>query len=233
MRNRAVASTLSRVKKLLVGCLIIVVLGVILFAVGGYFLYRAASPYVENARDYLEGMREVGDLEKQITNTTPYAPPESGELTEAQVERFVRVQDSVRAALGQRFNEIDQKYQRLKADAEARRQPSVGDMMNALSDIANVFVQARRYQVNALNQEGFSQAEYSWVRDRVFQAAGMEITAMVDLQKLESAVREGTGIDNIGAPRVPSPEVPEKNRALVKPHLDKLDDWLPLAFFGL
>lgn len=220
-------------KKLLVGCLVIAVLGAIVVAVGGYFLYRAASPVLENARTYLEEMSELGELDKQITNTAPHAPPETGELTEAQVVRFVRVQDGVRAALGQRFNEIEQKYQHLKANAEARQQPTVSEMLSALSDIANVFVQARRFQVNALNQEGFSQVEYSWVRDRVFQAAGMEVTSMVDLKKLESAVREGTGIDNIGAPRVPSPDVPEKNRALVKPHLSKMDEWLPLAFFGL
>ena len=35
-------------------------------------------------------------------------------------------------------------------------------------------MQARRYQVDALNQEQFSQAEYCWVRDRIFQAAGMK-----------------------------------------------------------
>ena len=220
-------------RKLLIGCLVIAVLGAIVFAVGGYFLYRAASPVFENARNYFEGMSELGELEKKIANTAPHAPPETGELTETQVQRFVRVQDSVRGALGQRFNEIEQKYQHLKANADAQQQPSMGEMLSALSDIANVFVQARRFQVNALNQEGFSQAEYSWVRDRVYQAAGMEITSMVDLKKLEEAVRQGTGIDNIGAPRVPSPNVPEKNRALVKPHLDKMDQWLPLAFFGL
>jgi hypothetical protein len=61
----------------------------------------------------------------------------------------------------------------------------------------------------------------------------MEVTAMVDLQKIEETVREGTGIENIGAPKVPSPNVPEKNRAVVKPYLAKMDEWLPLAFFGL
>jgi hypothetical protein len=219
------------VKKLLVGCLVIVVLGAVVFAVGGYFLYRAATPVLENARNYVRGMSELGELEKEILNTAAYAPPESGELTDAQMQRFVRVQDSVRASLGQRFNEIEAKYQHLKADRQ--QQPSVSEVVSALGDMANVFVQARRFQVHALNQEGFSQAEYTWVRDRVFQAAGMEITSMIDLQKLGEAVREGTGIENIGAPKVPSPKVPEKNRALVKPHLDKMEHWIPLTFFGL
>ena len=44
-------------KKLLVGCLVIVVLGAILFAVGGYILYRAASPVIQDARNYLRTSR--------------------------------------------------------------------------------------------------------------------------------------------------------------------------------
>jgi hypothetical protein len=220
-------------KKFLVGCLVIVVLGGILFAVGGYLLYRAASPVLEDARNYLSRMAELGDLEKDIANRTPYTPPATGELTETQMQRFARVQDSTRSALGQRMTEIEAKYADLKTKADGGQQPSAGEIFSALGEIGTIFVQARRYQINALNQEGFSQAEYSWVRDRVFQAAGMEVTNMIDLKKIEDAVRNGTGIDNIGAPRVPTPKVPEANRAIVKPYLERMDDWLPLAFFGL
>lgn len=219
-------------KKLLGGCLVVLVLGAIVAGVGAYFLYRAASPVIQNARNYLEGMNELGEIEKQISNRSTYAAPQAGELTEEQVQRFVRVQDNVRAALGQRFREIEEKYEYLR-NSSGDRQPSVGEVLSSLSEIGSLFVQARRFQVSALNQEGFSQDEYSWVRDRVFQAAGMEVTQMVDLRKIESAVREGTGIENIGAPRVPSPDVPERNRELVKPHLQKMDQWIPLAFFGL
>lgn len=211
----------------------IVVLGGVLAAVAGFYLYRTASGVVENARNYLEGMSELGELEKQITSRSPYAAPASGELTDAQMERFARVQASVRAALGERVNEIEKKYEHLKANADTQQQLSLREVIGALQEITSLFVQTRRFQVNALNQEGFSQSEYSWVRDRVFQAAGMEVTAMLDLKKIEDAVREGTGIENIGAPKVPSPNVPEKNRALVKRYLTKMDEWLPLAFFGL
>jgi hypothetical protein len=220
-------------KKLLAGCLVVLVLGAIVAGIGAYFLYRAASPVLQNARNYLEGMNELGELERQITNKSSFAAPATGELTEDQVQRFVRVQDGVRGALGQRFREIEEKYQYLKNTSGDQKEPSISDVLSSLSEIGNLFVQARRFQVNALNQEGFSQAEYSWVRDRIFQAAGMEVTQMVDLRQIESAVREGTGIENIGAPRVPSPDVPEKNRELVKPHLQKMNDWIPLAFFGL
>jgi hypothetical protein len=219
-------------KKFLVGCLVVIVLCVIALGVGGFFLYRAASPMIDNARNYLQGLSELGKLQKEIKNQSPYSAPASGELTEAQVQRFVRVQDSVRAALGQRMTEIDEKYKHLK-NADGGRQPSFTEVMAALSELGNAFLQARRFQVNALNAEGFSQDEYSWVRDRVFQAAGVEVTNMVDLRKLEDAVERGTGIEDIGVDRLPRSNVPEKNRALVKPHLSKVDDWIPLAFFGL
>jgi hypothetical protein len=223
------------VKKLLVGCLVIAVLAGVLFAVGGYILYRAATPVFDSARGYLEGLGGIGELDKDIVNQSSYTAPASGELTQEQVERFARVQDSVRKALGQRMSEIEEKYKRFKVNAENREQPSIGDMLSGLNDIANVFMQARRFQVNALNEEKFSQAEYSWVRDRIFQAAGKEVVNRVDLKKIGEAVRDNTGInvDASRAPDVPLPPVPEKNRELVKPYLDRMDSWIPLAFFGL
>ena len=220
-------------KKLLIGCLVLLVLGGIVAAVGSYFLYRAASGVVERAQNYLQGMNELGELEKQITNRAPHVPPASGELTEDQVQRFVRVQDSVRASLGQRFEEIEKKYEHLKGGTDANRQPSVTEMMTALGDLANLFVQARRFQVNALNQERFSQDEYSWVRDQIFQAAGVDVASRIDLRKIEESIRQNTGIDDISAPEMPTLKVPERNRELVKPHLDKMDQWIPLVFFGL
>jgi hypothetical protein len=222
-------------KKLLFGCLGIAVLAGILFAVGGYILYRAASPVFDSARGYLQGLSKLSELDKNIVNQSAYAPPETGELTQSQVERFARVQDSVRKALGQRMTEIEEKYKRFKVNAENREQPSIGEVLNGLNDIAGVYTDARRFQVNALNEEKFSQAEYSWVRDRVFQAAGKEVVNQVDLKKIEDAVRNNTGVsvDTSRAPTVPLAPVPEKNRELVKPYLDQMDSWIPLAFFGL
>ena len=220
-------------KKLLVGCLVIVALGAIAVATGSYFLYRAATPYIEDARNYLRGLSELSDLEKNITNRTPYSPPSSGELSETQVQRFTRVQDHVRTTLGQRMKEFEEKYQHLKTDNPGNRQPSFSEMMSGLRDLASVFTDARRYQVDALNKEGFSQEEYSWVRTRVFEAAGIEVANMIDFGQLERAVREGTGMEDFTAPRIPTRDVPEKNRALVKPYLKQMDEWLPLAFFGL
>jgi hypothetical protein len=220
-------------KKLLFGCLVIVVLGGIVAAVGAYILYRAASPLIEDTRTYYQGMSQLSEIERQIENTSAYAPPASGELTEDQVQRFVRVQQQLRKALGQRMTEIEEKYQHLKANSDSQLPVAITDMLSGLRDITSVYVDARRYQVEALNVERFSQEEYSWVRDRMFQAAGMEVTSRIDVEKLEEAIRRGTGVEDLRADRLPRPNVPARNRALVKPYIEQMSDWLPLVFFGL
>lgn len=220
-------------KKILLALLLLFALGGVMAVAATYFLYRAASGVFDNARSYVESMSELGELDKQIANQTRHVPPEGGELTEDQVARFARVQDHVRTGLGQRFEEIEKKYEHLKVNAVSGEQPSMAEMMIALGDLANLFVQARRFQVDALNRERFSQAEYSWVRDRIFQAAGVHVTSSIDLRKLEESLKQTTGIESLSAPSLPTIDVPEKNRELVKPHLGKMDHWIPLVFFGL
>jgi hypothetical protein len=201
----------------------------VVIGVGSYFLYRAASPLIQDARNYLEGMSQLGEIDRQITNRSSYAAPASGELTDPQVQRFVRVQEHVRGQLGQRFKEIESKYEYLRSS----NNPSVTELLSSLREITGVYVDARRYQVEALNRENFSQGEYSWVRDRVFEAAGMEIGSRIDIEKLSEAIRNGTGVEGISTENIPKPNVPAKNRELVKPHVGKMDEWLPLVFFGL
>lgn len=220
-------------KKLLVGCLVVLALGAVLIAAGAFILYRAASPLIEDARSFVQGFAELDALEQQIVNTAPHSPPASGELAETQVERFVRVQEHVRKALGRRIDELEQKYQHLKADGPAAAQPSMGEVLSALGDMTTLVTDARRFQIEALNREKFSQEEYSWVRARVFQAAGVEVTSMIDLSRIEDAVRQSTDRLDTLKERLPRPEIPLKNRELVKPLVDRLDEWLPLAFFGL
>jgi hypothetical protein len=219
-------------KKLLFGCLFIIVLGAIVAGVGSYLLYRAASPLIDDARSYLDGMSQLDEIERQITNKGDYSGPASGELTETQVRRFARVQQHVRGSLGKRMDEIEAKYEYLRSSGDTKS-PPITELLSSLRDIAGVYLDARRYQVEALNKEGFSQDEYSWVRDRVFAAAGMEIGSRIDLESLQDAVRNGTGLESIGTDQLPKVNVPPRNRELVKPYVAQMDEWLPLMFFGL
>ncbi len=220
-------------QKLLIGCLVIVVLAAIALGVGGFFAYRATRPAFEQARDYVSNLGRLGELtelDKQIANRRTFSAPANGELTESQVERFVRVQQHMRQGLGARMQEIETKYQGLANDSS--RQPTPSEVFSGLADLAGLFVDARRFQVDALNTEGLSQSEYDWVKAHVYAAAGIEVVSRIDLQQIEKMARDGAAQVGVEPPAVPTPDVPEHNRELVKPHLAEMKEWLPLAFFG-
>lgn len=220
-------------QKLLVGCLVIVVLCAVGLGIAGYLGYRAAQPALQQAREYVTSLGRLGELsglEEQITNRSTFAAPANGELSEAQVDDFVRIQTHMREGLGSRMQEIEAKYKGLSSDSE--RQPTPSEVFSALADVAGLFVDARRYQVEALNTEGLSQAEYDWVKGRVYAAAGMQVASGFDLRQIEKMARDGAAQVGVEAPEIPAPDIPERNRELVKSHMSQMKDWLPLAFFG-
>jgi len=207
-------------KKLLVGCLIVVIIAIIGVGAAGYFAYRAVKPVIDNASNYMEKAREVTRLGENITVKTPFEAPSSGELTKQQVERFIAVQTRVRSELSDKWTEIEQKSKALREKAE---------FTSVFSDIANIWVDARKSQVNALNIQKFSEAEYEWVRRRVYEAAGVQLAGSIDLSRIESLA----GRNGVTIPDVDLPKVPEKNIALVKPHVAKIKEWIPMAALGL
>jgi hypothetical protein len=219
------------VRKFFVWLFGIVVIGAVVLAATGYFAYRAARPALQSAREYVAGFgQQLDDLEKKVANQQPFAQPANHELTKDQVERFARVQNSVRAALGQRVGDIEAKYRHLKVNADGPNLPSVSDLLSGVSELSSVLVDARRAQVDALNQEKFSSGEYDWVRKEFYQAAGVNSVnrRLGDLQKLINSSSEGVVVTERSFVKAPA-----ANRELVKPYQRYLDDWLPLLFFGL
>jgi hypothetical protein len=222
------------VKKFLAGCLIVLVIAVIGLSVVGFYAYRWARPMIESTANYLDRARELSRLADRITNKSPYVPPEKGELTAVQVERFVAVQTRVRDELGTRWTEIETKSAQIRDKTrENQRDLTFAEFTSVFSDLAGIYSEARRAQVNALNVQRFSDAEYTWVRRRVYEAAGVEIAGGIDMSKIEELAREGALKSNVKLPDMPKPTVPEANITLVKPHLAKIKEWVPMAILGL
>jgi len=217
-------------KKILVGCLIVIVIAIIGFGAAGYYAYRAMKPVIDNAANYVDKAREVTRLGEQIKIKTPFQPPASGELTQTQVERFVAVQTRVRSDLGDKWDQIEKQSKEIRAKADANRNDwTLAEFTSVFSQIANIWVDARKSQVNALNIQRFSEGEYEWVRRRVYEAAGITITGKIDLSKIEKLA----GQQGVTVPQMDLPDVPKKNIELVKPHLAKIKEWIPLAALGL
>lgn len=221
-------------KKILAGCLIVLVIAAIGVAVAGYYAYRAMKPVIDNASSYLDKAREVTRLGEDIRIKTRFEAPANDELTASQVERFIAVQTRVRDELGDKWAEIE----KTSADIKARTDTNAKDwtlieFTSVFSEIANIWLDGRRAQVKALNIQRFSESEYQWVRRRVYEAAGVNLAGNMDLSKIEALARDNASRNGVNLKPMDLPKIPEKNIALVKPHAAKVREWIPMAVLGL
>lgn len=215
-------------KKLAIGCLVVLVLAGMAGAVGTWWVYRKVTTTVGQFAE----LGSVPELERSVRNKAPFDAPASGELTAAQVERFVRVQRAVRASLGRRFAEMEQKYKTLLAKKEATV-VDVPQLVAAYRDLAAAWMDAKRAQIEALNAAGFSLEEYRWVRRQVYAAVGLPILDL-DVGRLVENIQKGTA-EEAPAELAGSvgPGGPEVNQRLVEPYRGELEDNAALASFGL
>jgi hypothetical protein len=203
----------------------------ILAAVGAFWAY---VHIVEPTRDYLAAMQRmaaIGDLDRGISKKGPFVPPASGELTPEMAARFARVQQSVREALGSRYDELARRAGALQKAVASGRTAPIAAVMDAYTDVVSAVEDGKRAQIEALNRAGFSLDEYEWVRRRMYEAAGLLVTS-VDVESIRRALTsrgEGVTVEPVPAPG----HAPAKNRELVQPYVERLKAWLPLAWFGL
>jgi hypothetical protein len=224
-------------KKFLAGCLMGLLLLGVLVGATLYFTWGYIAPVVATVTGVASGATRLGeavDIDRELRNTGTFEPPVTGELTADQVTRFVRVQQQTRAALGDRAGAFADKYRELSRQTPEGTVvvPSLPDVLGGVKDLSGVYLDAWRAQVAAMNAAGFSRSEFSWVRVRVYQAAGLE-AVRYDARDLADAigrVAEGARLD---VPTVTLPDAPAANRALVAPHRELIRSWLGMVFFGL
>lgn len=221
-------------KKALAGCLIVLVIALIGFGVAGYYAYRAMRPVFDSAGNSLDKAREVTRLGEDIKNTDKFEPPANGELTETQVERFVAVQSRVRSDLSDKWDQVEEKSSQIRAKADRKAGDwTLSEFTAVFSDIASIYLDGRKSQIVALNTQRFSEAEYEWVRRRVYAAAGVELAGNMDLSRIEALARDQASRNGVSLPAMDLPKVPAKNVSLVKPHVSKIKEWVPMAVLGL
>ena len=215
-------------KKLVIGCLAAFIIVAVAGGILGWFFV------IQPARQYIAAFRQLGalsDFDRQVKNTVAFTPPEAGELTEKMVKRFASVQDAMQTRLGAKMQQLQQQHERMSRSMEGSGPRDAGAVFTALRDLAGVVTEAKRIQVDALNQMGFSVAEYQWVRDQVYRAAGTGF-AQLDFKAIGDAAQKGD-FQLEPQQKGGKGEVPEKNKELVKPYLDKIQQWITLAWMGL
>lgn len=219
------------------GCVSGLLLVAALGGAAAYFAWDYVGPLVSTVSDVKDGVTRLGtltDIDRDLRRTGPFDAPTSGELTADQVTRFIRVQQQVRSTLGTRAEAFATKYRELSGRTPEGTVvvPSPAQLLGGLRDLSDVYLDAWRAQVQAMNDAAFARSEFSWVRARVYQAAGLD-ALRYDARDLASALErlaEGARLD---VPAVTLPDAPAANRTLVRPHLDELKASLPMAAFGL
>jgi len=215
-------------KKLAIGCGIVLVVVAIAAAGVAYYVYRQVAP----ALSQFSELAAVPDLERSVQNRTPFTPPATEELTEAQIEKLVQVQTQVRRRIGERISEFETKYKALahKENADVTDAPTV---LRAYADLVKTWLDAKRGQVEALNAAGLSLEEYRWIRDQAYRALGMPFVDL-DFAKIVEDARTGVTSEAPGQLRgALGPAGPEINRARIEKFKKQLEENLALASFGL
>lgn len=246
-------------KKLVIGCSLALVLCVIAASAGFYyFVYRPARTFVAS----ISQIGDVAELDAKVVNTTAFTAPADGRLSEAQVRRFVSVQESLQARMGTKATQLQVKYKAIQERKDAG--VALADVVGAYRDLFDVIAEAKKAQVDALNAQALSLNEYAWVKTRFYEAAGVSATG-IDLREMVSRVQSGD-LDAVqgllrdageamqgavsSAPRAPeatkagqdapSPGtdtpgagIPDINKALVAPFTAKVPTWMVYSAFGL
>ena len=209
------------VKVLLVVAAVLFVAAVGAVAAGYFMFYKPLL----SANTYVVGARR---LESIIADKSPYDPPGSGELTDDQVARFVTVEERIQKTVGARMATFRAQYEVLTQIPDG---PTSRTVRHAMGEIGGVYLQAKETQYKALNEVGFSKAEYEWVRQQAYAAAGLPF-AHLDLPQIltdPANLEEVIPIERAPASAV----VAGRNRHFVDQHAARLKDWLVLAFFDL
>jgi hypothetical protein len=217
-------------KKFAIGCGTVVLLVIIAGAVGFYYvMHRVGSTVAQFA-----ALASIPDIERQVQDKDPYSPPASGEFTEAQLSQLLAVQAAVKQKLGARFEVLDGKYRTL-SESLKHRDATVMDapaILSAYRDLAAAYIDAKKWQVEALNGQHLSLAEYKWVRKQAYAAVGLTVMNF-DLAEIIDDVKAGRQPPPQHVDLAVGPTGPEQNQKLVEPHHKTLEDNVALAFLGL
>jgi hypothetical protein len=190
-------------------------------------VYRKVSSTVSGFAE----LATIPELERSVKNRTPFQAPASGEVKSAQLDRYMSVQQKVRSRLGTRVAEFEQKYRTLLAKDSATVTDAPA-LISAYRDLATTYVEAKRVQVDALNEARLSLDEYRWVRRQAYAALGMPMMDL-DMSQLVQEVESGRTPTSPVATTPLGPSGSPATVKLVEPHRKTLEANAGLAFFGL
>lgn len=207
-------------KKLLTGCLVVVLVLVVGAGAAWWFLLRpmwnAGGEMLSGAKDWATSL-DLGD----ITNQTPYDPPVDGRLTEAQVAALVQVQGAVVRDMGTDLQVLAERARQAQAARAQGQPPNLQDAAVLYREGMAVMGRLKDAQARAVNEAGLSRDEYAFIRRQAMAALPLLVdtgglAGMAGLPGLPAAAPE----DDAGRAAA------RHNAELLRPHLPLLNQTL-------
>src|SRR5690625_4032186 len=179
-------------------------------------------------------LEDISEANKSIRYKSSSSPRENKEMKAGEVNRYVQVHKSISDNLENRLSEVHEKYDELAEQLDGR-EPRISDLTGAYSDLIQMYSNAKEFQVNALNDQGFSLEEYRYVQLSFYQALGVELFSF-DIDQIAAAASQGDfniDMDEFRNLQSQMDEVPQSNRELVSTYKDDADTWLIFGWWGL
>lgn len=215
-------------KKLAIGCGVVLLLVGIGAAAATYYVYNRVSSTLTQFAE----LGQVPELERDIRNKSTFVPPPSEELTDSQIDKLLKVQTHVRQRIGDRMATFEAKYKTL-AEKETATLGDAPALLAAYRDLAATWMDAKRSQIDALNAAELSLEEYRWIRDQAYRALGLAYVDL-DIARIVDDAKRGAASTEPGRLRgAVEPSGPETNRTRVEKFRKQLEQNLALASFGL
>ncbi len=209
------------------GCLAIFTFGVAVAAIA--FYVGAIEPRTEGARAWksaADAFGEVVKLEADVENAEPFDAPADGQLSDAQLARFVSVQERLDTEGEAAKARVLDRAAAVRAALQSDASTSVATAQLA-EELAAAMGALKATQVAAMNGAGFSVDEYRWVQRATLAALGVSVMP-TDLRGIAGG---GDPSDALGRVREGG-ETNAYNEALAAPYAEQRADWATLAVLG-
>lgn len=187
---------------------------------------------IQPARTFLDAWRLPTQTQTQLQTNgetvtpAPTSPAPSGNVnapvTQADVQRFVRVRRDIRDALGSSFTGLQQVW----TEIQNGQTPNVLTVVRVLGDAGSAIGRARQAQAAALAREGLSAERYAVIRRTVNRALGVPD---VDFAQAAEALQQGRLPDLNTAVQTATAE----ERARIAPYRAELTETAALGLLGL
>jgi hypothetical protein len=128
--------------------------------------------------------RGTTDLLKETENDQ-YTAPADNRLTAAQIEMYLKVRQHEKEIAKVAKQELQKHADEAKKDGE-KSLAGLSDSFKALGSLADVLTA----DIRAAKDLGYNTAEYRWIKERVLEASGAEMTAKIQqasTQMMDSA----------------------------------------------